>query len=114
MVSTTPSSSMIPVNNSVLDLLGGDADAGVGPVADDGGVLKVESHRVADGGDPEVPDGRDARTQQCRRDVADHLIDEACCQEGRGQRRPALDQHVLTVLAVQLRERFGRCLLYTS
>ena len=67
-------------------------DADVSP--DDGDVDEVEAADVRDGPDAEVRDGGVAGAEQGRRDVGVDVVDETGGEEGRGQRRAALEPHV--------------------
>ena len=57
---------------------------------------------------PRSPDGRGAGTEQQGGDVDDDLVDQAGVQEGGGQGRAALQEHVLPVAGEQVGERLAR------
>jgi hypothetical protein len=77
-----------------------DVGLGSGPERGDIGDLEVEG--LGDRADSQVADGARAGTEEHRSDIGDDLVDEAGAQERRGQRRAALEEHVLPVERVQL------------
>src|SRR5699024_2879591 len=67
-----------------------------------GDVDEVEVETVREGGDREVLDGGAAIAQQRRGEVDDQLVHQVRTQEGGGDDRPALDQHVPDAAVEQL------------
>ena len=58
-----------------------------------------------DRGDSQVADRGSSGAEQHRRDVGDDLVDQARREERRGQRRAALEEHVLAVAREQVLQR---------
>ena len=63
---------------------------------------------VGDRFDAEVCDGEATGPEQCRCDVRDDLVDQPGREEGRGQRRTALQPDMLTPAVIDLLEYDGR------
>src|SRR5699024_12184747 len=59
-----------------------------------GDTCEVEVETVREGGDRQVLDRGPARAQQRRGEADDQLVHQMRTQEGGGEDRPALDQHV--------------------
>ena len=109
---TVPSSSTIPVNISRRPFAGLRVMSYVGlavaRVGQDGHVGDVQAQRIGHRGDSQVADRRGAGAEQQRRDVDDDLVDQPGVQERRGQRRSALEEHVLPVAREQVGQRLAR------
>src|SRR5690606_39002626 len=64
-------------------------------------------HRMVDRGDREVADRARPCTEQDGGEVGVQLVDEPCPDEGRSERRAALDEHVTHLAGVEGREHLG-------